>query len=78
MNRSKDNYSVRYEPGSSCYSIYNNGVMVHTGYDSKLEADADLEELIQGEEPATAKDFEEFFASISREMQKIPDKGTPL
>ena len=71
MNASKNRYSVRFEPGSQDYSIYNGEVVLHRGYDTKREADIDLEKLIDNEAPATRKDFEEFFKTTFGEINKI-------
>lgn len=75
MNRSKNNYKVKYEPGSQTYTIYNGEVAAYTGYDSKLEADHDLDEILDKEwgedQPATKEDFEEFFKKTFGELGKV-------
>lgn len=71
MNGSKNKWSVRWEPGSQNYTIYNGEVAAYTGYDSKLEADKDLEKLIKDDEPAAREDFEQFFRAMYGELGKV-------
>jgi hypothetical protein len=65
MNREKNKYTVRFEPGSQDYAIYNGETVAYRGYETKFEADHDLDEILDKEwgedQPATKEDFETFF-----------------
>lgn len=64
MKPSSHKYTVHQARSGGEWEIYDNGVLHSDGYPSRQIALDRIDELEDGEKPATAKDLKEFFAEL--------------
>lgn len=70
MNAKKHKYTIKFEPGRG-FSIYDDNVLAHSGYDTYAEAERDLERIQDEDEPASLEDFETFFKNFEDQERRI-------